>query len=184
MSNHPPEGDADFQKSDRSARLLRTLRYVEAAGEAGIRPEDLAKKLGVSRRTAYRDLQALEAPAPEAPDDAIESIELSGGGPEQLHVAQHSGPVVLDFPTGVALRARLDQAVLQFVKTGSATPASELAFLCDGLARDLVPGMARNLTQGSGPSAPACGISGEKTNQQPKPWNRPPRRPGPTVKTQ
>ena len=61
MSSHPPEGDADFQKSDRSARLLRTLRYVEAAGEAGIRPEDLAKKLGVSRRTAYRDLQALEA---------------------------------------------------------------------------------------------------------------------------
>jgi len=61
MSNHSPEGDADFQKSDRSARLLRTLRYVEAAGEAGIRPEDLAKKLGVSRRTAYRDLQALEA---------------------------------------------------------------------------------------------------------------------------
>ena len=61
MSTHPPEGDADFQKSDRSARLLRTLRYVEAAGEAGIRPEDLAKKLGVSRRTAYRDLQALEA---------------------------------------------------------------------------------------------------------------------------
>uniref|UniRef100_UPI00260E4541 Hpt domain-containing protein n=1 Tax=Ramlibacter sp. TaxID=1917967 RepID=UPI00260E4541 len=93
------------------------------------------------------DLQALEAPAPEAPDDAIESIELSGGGPEQLHVAQHSGPVVSDFPTGVALRARLDQAVLQFVKTGSATPASELAFLCDGLARDLA--------QGLGPSAPA-----------------------------
>jgi chemosensory pili system protein ChpA (sensor histidine kinase/response regulator) len=93
------------------------------------------------------DLQALEAPAPEAPDDAIESIELSGGGPEQLHVAQYSGPVVSDFPTGVALRARLDQAVLQFVKTGSAAPASELAFLCDGLSRDLA--------QGLGPSAPA-----------------------------
>ena len=61
MSTQAPEGDADFQKSDRSARLLRTLRYVEAAGEAGIRPDDLAKKLGVSRRTAYRDLQALEA---------------------------------------------------------------------------------------------------------------------------
>ena len=61
MSNPPPDADAEFQKSDRSARLIRTLRYVEAAGEAGIRPEDLAKKLGVSRRTAYRDLQALEA---------------------------------------------------------------------------------------------------------------------------
>jgi predicted DNA-binding transcriptional regulator YafY len=50
----------DFTKSDRTARLLRTLKYVEAVGEAGIRPNDLAKKLGVSRRTAYRDLKALE----------------------------------------------------------------------------------------------------------------------------
>ena len=33
---------------------------VEAVGEAGIRPNDLAKRLGVSRRTAYRDLKALE----------------------------------------------------------------------------------------------------------------------------
>ncbi|MEI7605154.1 MAG: WYL domain-containing protein [Chloroflexota bacterium] len=49
-----------FDKSDRSARLLRTLKYVEGAGEAGIRPEDLARRLGVSRRTAYRDLKALE----------------------------------------------------------------------------------------------------------------------------
>ena len=52
--------DEDFTKSDRSARLLRTLKYVEAVGESGIRPSDLAKKLGVSRRTAYRDLKALE----------------------------------------------------------------------------------------------------------------------------
>jgi proteasome accessory factor B len=52
--------DEDFSKSDRSARLLRTLKYVEAVGESGIRPSDLAKKLGVSRRTAYRDLKALE----------------------------------------------------------------------------------------------------------------------------
>ena len=50
----------DFTKSDRTARLLRTLKFVEAVGEAGIRPNDLAKKLGVSRRTAYRDLKALE----------------------------------------------------------------------------------------------------------------------------
>jgi len=45
----------DFTKSDRTARLLRTLKYVEAVGEAGIRPNDLAKKLGVSRRTASAD---------------------------------------------------------------------------------------------------------------------------------
>lgn len=54
-----PHGE-EFQKRDRSARLVRAYRYVTAAGVAGIRPEDLAKKLGVSRRTAYRDLQALE----------------------------------------------------------------------------------------------------------------------------
>ncbi len=50
----------EFQKRDRSARLIRAYRYVTAAGTAGVRPEDLAKRLGVSRRTAYRDLQALE----------------------------------------------------------------------------------------------------------------------------
>lgn len=53
------DGD-QFQKRDRSARLVRALRYVAAAGASGLRPEDLAKRLGVSRRTAYRDLQALE----------------------------------------------------------------------------------------------------------------------------
>ena len=53
-------GHREFQKRDRSARLVRAYRYVAAAGKAGIRPEDLAKRLGVSRRTAYRDLQALE----------------------------------------------------------------------------------------------------------------------------
>ena len=37
-----------FDKSDRSARLLRTLKYVEGAGEAGIRPEDLARRLGLA----------------------------------------------------------------------------------------------------------------------------------------
>ena len=39
----------EFQKRDRSARLVRAYRYVTAAGTAGIRPEDLAKRLGVSR---------------------------------------------------------------------------------------------------------------------------------------
>jgi predicted DNA-binding transcriptional regulator YafY len=58
-STHPTASEG-FDKGDRSARLIRTLRYVEGAGDAGIRPDDLARKLGVSRRTAYRDLKALE----------------------------------------------------------------------------------------------------------------------------
>jgi hypothetical protein len=89
------------------------------------------------------DLQALETPAPEAPDEAIESIELSGGGPEQLHVAQHSEPVVSDFPTGAALRTRLDQAVLQFVKAGS--PAATCT--CTSTGRASTPAKATVATR-------------------------------------
>lgn len=59
VGSHPAATDG-FDKGDRTARLLRALRYVEGAGDAGIRPEDLARRLGVSRRTAYRDLKALE----------------------------------------------------------------------------------------------------------------------------
>jgi proteasome accessory factor B len=46
-------------KRDRLARLLRVVRILEAHRE-GIRPSALAIQVGVSRRTAYRDLVALE----------------------------------------------------------------------------------------------------------------------------
>jgi chemosensory pili system protein ChpA (sensor histidine kinase/response regulator) len=82
------------------------------------------------------DLSALEGPEPESYDEAVESIELSGSGPDQFHVAQRTeAPPV--FPTGAALRARLDPAVLSFVKTGDAAAARELCFLCAGLVRQL-----------------------------------------------
>lgn len=46
-------------KRDRGARLLRVASVLRAHPE-GIRAEDIAERLGVSRRTAYRDLGALE----------------------------------------------------------------------------------------------------------------------------
>jgi predicted DNA-binding transcriptional regulator YafY len=47
-------------KRDRLARLLGVLGVLHAAGEAGIRPEEIARRTGMSRRTVYRDLKALE----------------------------------------------------------------------------------------------------------------------------
>ncbi|MEO7663909.1 MAG: HTH domain-containing protein, partial [Candidatus Limnocylindrales bacterium] len=46
-------------KRDRGARLLRVANILKAHPD-GIRAEDIAERLAVSRRTAYRDLVALE----------------------------------------------------------------------------------------------------------------------------
>jgi proteasome accessory factor B len=47
------------RKRDRLARFYVVVRYLEAHPEGAL-PADLARFLGVSRRTAYRDLRALE----------------------------------------------------------------------------------------------------------------------------
>ena len=99
-------------------------------------------------------LEALELEESEPPPEAVESIELTGGGPGQFHVEQHSEPVAPTFPAGAALRARLDQAVLQLVKSASPDAATELAFLCEGLGRGLVPGPSSGLAQDAGRQAP------------------------------
>ena len=49
-------------KRDRFARLWRVVRVLEAHPD-GLRAEDVARTAGVSRRTAYRDLAAVEAEA-------------------------------------------------------------------------------------------------------------------------
>jgi proteasome accessory factor B len=47
-------------KRDRTARLIRVLRVVEGAGDGGIRPDEIARRVGMSKRNVYRDLHALE----------------------------------------------------------------------------------------------------------------------------
>ena len=61
-----------FDKSDRSARLLRTLKYVEGAGEAGIRPEDLARFITTFRPGDQVSVEVLR-------DGEIEDLELTLG---------------------------------------------------------------------------------------------------------
>jgi proteasome accessory factor B len=47
-------------KRDRLARFYRVLRALESRGDEGATPEEVARIVGVSRRTVYRDLHALE----------------------------------------------------------------------------------------------------------------------------
>ena len=54
-------GDRAEAKRDRLARLLSVLGVLQASGEAGIRPEEIARRTGMSKRTVYRDLRALES---------------------------------------------------------------------------------------------------------------------------
>ena len=46
-------------KRDRTARLMRVARLL-AANPGGMRPKDIAERLGMSVRNVYRDLKALE----------------------------------------------------------------------------------------------------------------------------
>ncbi|HSO28672.1 MAG TPA: WYL domain-containing protein [Candidatus Sulfomarinibacteraceae bacterium] len=53
------EDGGSSAKRDRGARLLRVANLLKAHPD-GIRAEEIAERLGISRRTAYRDLVALE----------------------------------------------------------------------------------------------------------------------------
>jgi predicted DNA-binding transcriptional regulator YafY len=56
-----PEQDERIEgKRDRSARLLRVLSVLQAHGEEGVRPAEIAKRVAMSPRNVYRDLKALE----------------------------------------------------------------------------------------------------------------------------
>jgi len=53
------EDDRTFEKRDRLARLLRVVAVLRGHPE-GIRPAEIARRVGVTTRTVYRDLRALE----------------------------------------------------------------------------------------------------------------------------
>ena len=55
------EGARVEGKRDRLARLLSVLRVLQAHGDAGISPAEIARRTGMSKRTIYRDLDALQS---------------------------------------------------------------------------------------------------------------------------
>jgi predicted DNA-binding transcriptional regulator YafY len=47
-------------KWDRAARYLRIAQVLHAHGESGISANDIARQIGVSKRTVYRDLDNMD----------------------------------------------------------------------------------------------------------------------------
>ena len=60
IADAPEEGARLEGKRDRLARLLSVLRVLQAHGDAGISPAEIARRTGMSKRSIYRDLKALE----------------------------------------------------------------------------------------------------------------------------
>lgn len=54
------DGRGSVGKRDRLARFYRVLAVLRSYGERGVPIDEIARRVGVSRRTAYRDLRALE----------------------------------------------------------------------------------------------------------------------------
>ncbi len=54
------DGERLEGKRDRLARLLSVLRVLHAHGESGVTPREVARRTGMSPRTVYRDLNALQ----------------------------------------------------------------------------------------------------------------------------
>ena len=58
-TDDPGEGSSRrFEKRDRLARMLRVVAVLRGHPD-GIRPSDIARRVGVATRTIYRDLRAL-----------------------------------------------------------------------------------------------------------------------------
>ena len=78
-----PAGDVREEhggKRDRLARFYRVLTVLESRGEQGARIEEIARQVGVSKRTVYRDLRALEGELgiPVWSQDGVWGVEGKG----------------------------------------------------------------------------------------------------------
>lgn len=54
------ERDRLSAKRDRTARFYRVVTFLESRGERGATPAEIAQAVGMSKRTAYRDLIAIQ----------------------------------------------------------------------------------------------------------------------------
>ena len=55
-----PDDERLEGKRDRTARLLNVLAILQGSGDQGIRVEEIARRTNMAKRSAYRDLRALE----------------------------------------------------------------------------------------------------------------------------
>jgi proteasome accessory factor B len=118
--------DERVSKWDRAARYLKIAQVLHAHGEAGISAAALAKQIGVSKRTIYRDLEAMDL-------DAGLAI-WNDGGRFGLEAGAFLPPLALTLPEAMAffLAARLltkatdeldPEIIGAFVKLAQVMPA-------------------------------------------------------------
>ena len=93
--------DRGGSKWDRAARYLKIAQVLHAHGEAGISAAAVARQVGVSKRTVYRDLEAMDL-------DAGLAI-WNDGGRFGLEAGTFLPPLALTLPEALAffLAARL-----------------------------------------------------------------------------
>jgi predicted DNA-binding transcriptional regulator YafY len=60
LEPEPAAGSRVEGKRDRLARLWRVLQVLQAHGDEGVRPEEIARRTAISKRSVYRDLKALD----------------------------------------------------------------------------------------------------------------------------
>ena len=84
-------------KRDKTARLLRVVHILQAHGEQGISPRDIAKQTGMAVRTVYRDLDAIQAElsVPVWSDEGRWGVDASAFLPPMRLTTQEAMAVVL-----------------------------------------------------------------------------------------
>jgi predicted DNA-binding transcriptional regulator YafY len=128
-------------KRDRVARLLRIVRYLEERGEAGARPEEIARAIAMSRRTVYRDLKSIEQEieVPLWSEDGVWGVDARGFLPA-LKLTLAEGMAVFLSARLMARYATANDPDLMgaFQKLGSGMPealAGHVASTLDLMAR-------------------------------------------------
>ena len=88
-------------KRDRLARFYRVLAVLQRSGDEGVRIEEIARRVGMSKRTVYRDLRAL--------DDELNVAVWNDGGTWGVSGDAFLPPLKLTQPEAMAvvLSARL-----------------------------------------------------------------------------
>ena len=135
MADEDLELDREPGKRDRTARLMRVARLLEA-NPNGMRPKDIADRLGMSVRNVYRDLKALEREVglPVWAEDGRWGVEAEGFLPPLKLTLQEAMAVFLGARLMVRYADKYDPDLASaFEKLAATLPES----LRDHVARSL-----------------------------------------------
>jgi predicted DNA-binding transcriptional regulator YafY len=130
--------EGEFEKGDRLLRLLSALRIFQAVPH-GLTTAELAERLGVTRRTAQRDIRALE--------EALHVPFYEEGGRWKVRPEFWLKPIHLSLPEaiGLLLSARLMLRHADKADEFTAAAYEKLAAVLPGAVREAVVDAATRL---------------------------------------